>query len=60
MQLNNKPRRLILNMSCSSECHLELWGVEQHRDLLEKVFGLGLELRLDSMAEVGDRPSVSV
>ena len=36
------PARFVLNMQCASDCQLEVWGVQNSRDLFELVFAAPL------------------
>jgi len=48
LEVAKRPKRLLLTMRTDSECQLELWGVEQNRDLFEQFFGFPLDLRVVS------------
>lgn len=46
LELAQNPRRFILTMYSDADCHLEMWGVENNRDLFEHVFEAPLEVQV--------------
>lgn len=45
MTIALNPRRFVLTLLCSGDCELEVWGVQNSRDLFEYVFEAPLEMK---------------
>ena len=46
LDLERNPRRFVLTLVSEADCQLEIWGVENSRDLFEFVFEAPLEVRV--------------
>jgi len=46
LQTARSPQRLVLTLLSHSDCQLEVWGVQNLKDLWEEVFAAPLELRV--------------
>lgn len=44
LTVNKHPRRFTLTLYSNSDCQMEIWGVENNRDLFEEVFNAPLEV----------------
>lgn len=51
-ELASKPRRLIMTLLSNADCQLELWGVQNSRDLFEFIFELPFEAQVAPLSPV--------
>lgn len=54
LSLERNPRRFVLTIRCETDCQLEVWGVQNSRDLFEYVFDAPLTVRTENGAFVSD------
>jgi exopolyphosphatase/guanosine-5'-triphosphate,3'-diphosphate pyrophosphatase len=50
LEVARSPRRFLLTLLSDSDCQLEVWGVENSRDLFEYVFEAPLEVRVEPLS----------
>lgn len=50
LELLSNPRRFVLTLLSDADCQLEVWGVQNGRDLFEYLFEAPLELRVEALS----------
>ena len=58
LDLLSSPQRFVLTLQSEADCQLEVWGVQNSRDLFEYVFGAPLTVEVELPPAL--RPAVSV